>query len=313
MRSARAGQGLYDFDTRILSQWRLTLDGKSPEIVAQATEENDTWQAVLRLAQEGGAAAGPRLPQDALEIEIRREVGPAMREAITLRNWSAEPYHARLVIELDADFADISGAEDDGWRELLKIERRPAADGSGLDFRASAARDGRSFERRLSVSAVSALTMAAADDRLSLDVALGGRGDEATIVLDYVSFVDGAERRFDPEHARRVQQRANWQRRRPALEAPARPSASFERAASDLFALRNWELEERFSGSSNGAAWVLNAGVPAFTGLFGRDVLTSAWQSALMGPRAALGALAAVAATESEIPTTRGAMPSRAR
>ena len=53
-------------------------------------------------------------------------------------------------------------------------------------------------------------------------------------------------------------------------------------------------------GHSDGSAWVVNAGVPTFTGFFGRDALTSGWQSALLGPRAARGALAVAAATQAE-------------
>src|SRR5207302_8654780 len=41
-----------------------------------------------------------------------------------------------------------------------------------------------------------------------------------------------------------------------------------------------------------------NAGGRWFTGLFGRDVLTAGWQSALLGPEVARGALDAVAAVQ---------------
>jgi glycogen debranching enzyme len=61
--------------------------------------------------------------------------------------------------------------------------------------------------------------------------------------------------------------------------------------------LRNVELERRLLGSADGSRWVLNAGMPMFTGLFGRDVITAGWQSALLGTRALRGALGAVAAT----------------
>ena len=71
----------------------------------------------------------------------------------------------------------------------------------------------------------------------------------------------------------------------------------FERAADDLADLRNFELERQLLGSTDGSRWVLNAGMPMFTGLFGRDVITAGWQSALLGTRALRGSLDAVAAT----------------
>ncbi|HEX6965317.1 MAG TPA: amylo-alpha-1,6-glucosidase, partial [Gemmatimonadaceae bacterium] len=45
-------------------------------------------------------------------------------------------------------------------------------------------------------------------------------------------------------------------------------------------------------------AWFPNAGVPTYTGLFGRDVLTTGWQAALLGPEMMRGALAALAARQ---------------
>jgi glycogen debranching enzyme len=63
---------------------------------------------------------------------------------------------------------------------------------------------------------------------------------------------------------------------------------AFERAAQDLFDLRNWELDV------GPEAWVPNAGVPTYTGLFGRDTLTAGWQAALLGPEMIRGALARI-------------------
>src|SRR5205809_1049355 len=78
------------------------------ELVEQSTDESDRWRAVLRVPMTGGSAAGPRLPQDAVEIELQRQVGPSMHEVIVLRNWSAGGFKGRVALELDADFADIS-------------------------------------------------------------------------------------------------------------------------------------------------------------------------------------------------------------
>jgi glycogen debranching enzyme len=45
-------------------------------------------------------------------------------------------------------------------------------------------------------------------------------------------------------------------------------------------------------------AWIPNAGVPSYTGIFGRDVLTSALQGALVGPEMLRGALVHIARTQ---------------
>jgi len=93
-----------------------------------------------------------------------------------------------------------------------------------------------------------------------------------------------------------IADRAQWRRRRAHLRATAGSLQQiWGRAAEDLYSLRNRELEP---GEPD--AWVLNAGMPAFTGLFGRDVLTASWQGALAGPELMRGALSVVAAHQAD-------------
>jgi hypothetical protein len=66
-----------------------------------------------------------------------------------------------------------------------------------------------------------------------------------------------------------------------------------DRAMDDLISLRNRELD-----GDDDEAWVPNAGVPIYTGLFGRDSLTAGWQSALLGPEISRGALRMLAARQ---------------
>jgi glycogen debranching enzyme len=82
--------------------------------------------------------------------------------------------------------------------------------------------------------------------------------------------------------------------RRTRVDAEPVVGRAVERAADDLLSLRNWDLEPR----ADGRAWVPNAGVPWFTGLFGRDVLTAGWQSLMLGPEIARGALELAARTQ---------------
>src|SRR4051794_919449 len=58
-------EGLYDFDTRILSRHRLLLDDREPVLLSSCALSADRWSACLQLARPGGTPAGPRLPQDA--------------------------------------------------------------------------------------------------------------------------------------------------------------------------------------------------------------------------------------------------------
>ena len=72
--------------------------------------------------------------------------------------------------------------------------------------------------------------------------------------------------------------------------SPALPILSvLTRAREDLAALRLFDLDH---GTD---AWVPAAGLPIYIALFGRDVLTAAWQSALLGPQLLRGALTELA------------------
>jgi glycogen debranching enzyme len=291
--------GLYDFDARVVSRHALTLSGQVPELVAFAHPRADEWFAVLRVPRPGGNADGPLLPQDMIEISLRRAVGPAMREAIDVRNHSSEPFSGRLELALDADFVDIAPAKDVDLSRWLTIERRWNPDQRELVFACQGERESRHFERSLTIRVDTASEVQDTSSGLEFELALGSQ-ETWSATLDYVSHVDGVPRDFETGHVARERQRAAWRSRRPQISPDERMSVVFERAADDLFDLRNFELEERFAGGADGSAWVTNAGVPSFTGLFGRDVLTAAWQTALLGPRATHGALAIVAATQSD-------------
>ena len=74
--------GLFHRDTRLLSRYQLTVGGRDPDVVAASSPESDRWEAILRLARPGGSADGPALPQDALEIHVRRRIGPCLLEEL---------------------------------------------------------------------------------------------------------------------------------------------------------------------------------------------------------------------------------------
>src|SRR5262245_5276998 len=97
-------QGLFDFDTRILSKYRLLVDDEVPRCDTSAAIASDYWAAHLTVPRPGRNAHGPQLPQDALAIEARRRVGCGMVEQLIVRNFSMAAADVTLRLELDADF-----------------------------------------------------------------------------------------------------------------------------------------------------------------------------------------------------------------
>ena len=283
--------GLLYRDTRILSRYRLTIDGRTPEPVGASRPELDRWDAVLRLGRPGGHAAGPLLPQDALEIHVWRRVGPALREELVVVNHSAVSCETTLRVELDADFRDI--AELGSEPQIPGTTTRSLeADRRRVRFDHIAEHEGRRFERTTRIEILEATSPPEVEQTgfsfaLRLDPRASWQVTWEVAALDSGEWVSPAGSDDDT----RSRQRRTWRRVRPTVEAADRLRRPFDRAADDLFDLRNWELERRFLGSTAGAEWVVNAGAPMFTGLFGRDILTAGWQSAMLGTRALRGAL----------------------
>jgi glycogen debranching enzyme len=293
-------QGLFDFDTRILSRHRLTLAGSRPSTVSAGALDPDRWTALLRLPLPGGNRAGPALPQDAIEVLLTRRVGPGMLERIEVRNHSMAPRRIQLDLELDADFADVQEIGRPR-RRRGRIERQWMAERRTLTFDYRAANKGRTVHRGLRVRVVRASSSPTwRRPRLTFSVQLPPRGSWAA-TLAYASLVDGRWRQPLPStppndplgETARDRARRRWERTRLRVRAPNQAlDSAAEQAIGDLWTLRNAELEQP------GPGWVLNAGLPTFTGLFGRDTLTAAWQAAMTGDRLFRGTLDAIAATQ---------------
>jgi glycogen debranching enzyme len=287
--------GLYDYDTRILSRYQVLVDGEEPRCDTSAAVESDYWAAHLTLARPGHNALGPRLPQDALEIEIRRRVGGGMAEQLIVRNNSMAAADVALHLQLDADFRDVSAR--DGVRYSARTTRDWDDRSRTLTFEHLAESGDRRLHRASCIRVVHADSPPSdPGDGIEFRLALAPQGEwTATIACE--SFVDDRWRTPPMESlaqaSPRDRLRQTWRRQRVQVES-ASPifTSAYENAAEDLFALRAWELD------ATPDAWVPNAGVPTYTGLFGRDSLTAAWQGALTGPEMLRGALACIARTQ---------------
>ena len=288
-------EGLFDFDTRILSRYRLTLDGAVPSCL-DAVGEGNRWRVHLIVPRPGGTATGPHLPQDVIEVELERRVGCGMEERLTLRNHSMTAATTELAIELDADFADLMSIGSPP-RELGEVSIGWSEPDGALTFSYRASHGELTFERALRVTVAHADSAPACEARtLRFQVQLAPRG-EWRATLGFASLVDGRWRDRLGDDAPVVVERAvlgeQWRQARARMESSNTLVAGiFERAAEDLLALRNWEFDTAPD------AWIPNAGVPAYTGIFGRDTLTAGWQSALLGPEMMRGALAVLAARQ---------------
>jgi glycogen debranching enzyme len=303
--------GLYDFDTRILSRFFMTVDDRRPELIAAVRPEADAFIGHFRVPIPGGTAKGPILPEDVLDLTLERHVGAGLLDRWEITNRSAVEWHGRLRIEVDADFADMAEVGSDR-RQRGEVTARLGQ--RSLELRYDARRNRRRFQRAVRVwllagrpgrAGKQGVATEATDEGLVARVRLGPR-ETLPLVVRVSSRVDGRWRSPDGPAAEvdgrsRASVRGSWRLARPQLEAPERLRQPVERALDDLFALRNNDLEDELLVSPKGTrrqGWILNAGVPTFTGFFGRDALTSGWQSAMAGTSALRGALEVTAATQ---------------
>ena len=92
--------GFFADDTRYLSVFRLTVDGRLPLLLrptrSSTTRPPSSCATVRRV-----------LPQDTLSIARSRFIGDAMQDRITIVSQGVEPASFQLAFEIGSDFADI--------------------------------------------------------------------------------------------------------------------------------------------------------------------------------------------------------------
>nr|WTA65339.1 glycogen debranching protein [Micromonospora sp. NBC_00855] len=277
--------GLVHDDTRYLSRWELTVDGKAPLVLS--ANPVDPYSAAFFLANpeiEGLAAN---------RVGVRRErfVGDGMHERITVQYFGAEPVSVRLRLDVGADFADLFEIKGTGRSRLADIRRTHRSDGSALRF---------SYQNAhwSAVTTVEAEPRAdrVEGDALVWDVHLGrGQtwGCELRVLLncrgrDY----QPAIRTFGEEQDPGADDAAwRWRANKPHLSAESDLLRDvYHKSASDLVSMR---IAKEIRGEQ---VVLLAAGMPWFLAVFGRDTLITAYQSVSCGPDVARGALITLAA-----------------
>ncbi len=284
--------GLYDVDCRLIRRLRYRLAGQAPVLTGSIIPAAHRWNAVL-VARSPAASkdiAGPGLPQDTLELRLGRSVSRGLIDQLIITNHSAARVSAALEVEVEPDFAD--SMEVGGERRLRGRIERVAAPGR-LEWRYLAEHDGRTDERGVRVR-VDGAGARGEEGRLTVGMDLLPHAS-VNLAVTVESLLDGQWRAQNPDgHGAWLER---WDATRTRLIGDGPTCAAADRAAADLGALRNDDL----FGAESDRSWFPNAGVPLFTGFFGRDALTAGWQAALLGPEMLRGAIEAAARTQAVV------------
>lgn len=110
--------GLFVHDTRVISRWQLTVDGRPLEALTSIAEDPYRGVIIARCPPRGNQ------PEGAVVIERSRLVAGGMREDITVRNFGLEPAGLDIALDVDADFADLFEVKDRRLDALKRVEQR---------------------------------------------------------------------------------------------------------------------------------------------------------------------------------------------
>ena len=274
--------GLFVADTRMLSCWRLTVDGAPVQNLSTVEEPTEPYRATFigRTPPRQWTADSPML------VLRSRFVGDGMREDVVLRNLGAEPIGVTLALIADTDFADLFA---------VKEGRVQPPHGLAVDIGAASM----------------AFTIAGPDDtrcaqitatgepivtpgRFTFRIVVPQRSQWSTCFAVEASI---GGRRIPIRHrcgepidisapAQRLQA---WRLSNPHIEtADSAFQSSLEVGTRDLGSL---QIED----PTQPGRPILAAGAPWFMTLFGRDSLLTAWMALGLDPGLALNTLRTLA------------------
>jgi glycogen debranching enzyme len=288
---SRSVGGFVHDDTRLLSRWELTLNGRPLSLLKSGTV--DYYSAAFFVTNPDL----PGLHAHCLAGRRLRFVGTGVLEQISFANSTVRPLRFELRLACGADFADlfeIKGVvRDRSAHTITKHGRRL------LQFRYEIP----GFLAETTINVERSEVFAGTSDRPVGKAPPQIEGDEVIWTVElpprhrFVTLLSVSMRLnhevLEPMHERFGEPQepiegplTDWLKRLPEVESddPSLKSA-LDQSVLDLAALR-------ITGQLLGEAYVLPAaGLPWFMTLFGRDTLITALQTLWVGPELSRGAL----------------------
>ena len=275
--------GLYFREARHLRALALTVNGARPWPCGDASVRHDELAFVHvypELTRFGGGGTDVSddttwtdergVSQRAIDIRLRHAVRlDGLEATLTLANRSRAAVALEMAWILEADFADIQEAQSGERKQCAEVQ--VTSEPSAVRFRYL--HPELPLETR--VTATGGGAWAAADARrLVAKVPLQPRQSErVTLRVDAVD----PNYRLEPNDAeRRLAHLARWRERLTRVEIPGARDVEvlLRQAGDDLGALALLDGAED--------EWLaIQAGIPLYPALFGRDALTAGWQAAM--------------------------------
>lgn len=276
-------QGLFVADTRLLSCWRLAVDGAPVQNLSTIEEPAEPYRATF----VGRTPPRQWLADSTMLVLRDRLVGDGMREDVVLRNLGAEPVGIILSLAVDSDFADLFA---------VKEGRVQRPHGLAVDLGTATMAftfAGRDVTRGVQITATTGDPIVT-PGRFTFRIVVPQRSQWSTCLA--VEASTGGDR-IQLRHpcgepvdssgpARRLQA---WRQSNPGIvSGDSAFTRSLEVGTRDLGSL---QIED----PKQPGRPILAAGAPWFMALFGRDSLLTAWMSLGLDPRLAVNTLRTLA------------------
>ena len=300
-------KGLYFFDTRVVSSWRIYANGEPWELLNGGAISYYACRIFLTnrsvLTEDG--TISPRT----LGLTISRSIGGGMHEDLDITNNCMKPVRFQLEIALRCDFADIFEVKSG----LIVRRGRITTEWSEPRQHLRTTYRNADFSRTVTISPAHPPKKAVyANGRLSFEVALQP-GEEWHCCLLY-ALADG-DRRFTPPReciaqchdSHHAETLADWLKHVVKIRTSNEEFYRlFRQALEDLAALRLPIAD------TDHMVFLPAAGLPWFLAPFGRDSLIVSLQNTLIYPEFARGALEILGAHQAkEMDDYRDAEPGK--
>jgi glycogen debranching enzyme len=281
--SPEEAHGLFQGDTRYLSRWIFTVDGKKPNSLS--TDDVNYFSSQFFLVPGTGTV----YVDSPLSIVRQRAVGGGFHEDIKIQNHKPKPIDLDVRMEADADFADLFQVKDAQFNRSGKYYRRVEGDRLILGYQ----RERFVRETQITSSAPAEIDEKGFRFKLHLEP-----HSEWCTGMNVLVAVDGTEGLKTKPKYRDVHDvptpnigmsLQSWMKSAPQLRS-SWPDFEriYERSLIDLAALRFYS---RFAPGEALPA----AGLPWFMTVFGRDSIFTSYQALPFLPELAASTLRVLA------------------
>lgn len=272
-----SAQGMFVRDRRLLSTWRLLLDGRPMEALSVTGSES------LEATFEGRGPTHASSVDSPLLIERHRLVGEGLHETVVIRNHSSDDADIDVDLVVDCDFVTMYDIQD--GHPLAPRDIRSRADGLSLSFWRDDEPDQHVRVSASGATATRSVGLSAMQLLFSVHIPPGGTWDTTV----HVTSVTSGDAGHSPAAAPDPQRIAKWRARMPTIRVDDPSLAeAITRSQEDIGALSI--IDPARPGHS-----IVAAGAPKFMRIFGRDSLITAWMMMPYAPQLGLGTLRTLA------------------